>query len=146
MNFFKEIALRLKQELSLSQDKEIADMLGLSPRAWAGRKERGVFPEKELYALTAKRPDLNIDVSYVLTGQHIPAPERAAFDRADKFTRILEPDGSGPLTQTSQGARVNHGKALQERTDALAKNFFGVSEDDRQLVEAVMKRCLRAAG
>ena len=69
MNYFDEATLRLKQRLGVTQDKELAHFLGLSPRAWAGRKQTGAFPEKELYALAAKRTELNIDVDYVLTGQ-----------------------------------------------------------------------------
>lgn len=68
MNFFEEATLRLKQQLQKTQDKEIAAMLGLSPRAWAGRKQSGSFPEKELRALAQQRPELGIDVDYVLTG------------------------------------------------------------------------------
>lgn len=69
MNYFDEATLRLKQRLGVTQDKELAQFLGLSPRAWAGRKQTGAFPEKELYALAAKRTELDIDVDYVLTGQ-----------------------------------------------------------------------------
>lgn len=69
MNFFEEATLRLKQQLAVTQDKEVASYLGLSPRAWAGRKQSENFPEVELYALAAKRPDLKINVEYVLTGR-----------------------------------------------------------------------------
>lgn len=68
MNFFEEATLRLKQQLRATQDKEAALALGLSPRAWAGRKQSGSFPEKELRALAQQRPELGIDVDYVLTG------------------------------------------------------------------------------
>lgn len=68
MNFFEEATLRLKQELRTTQDKEVAQMLGLSAQSWAGRKKRGKFPTTELYALVARRPDLVIDVDYILTG------------------------------------------------------------------------------
>lgn len=70
MNFFKEATLRLKQQLKVTEDKQVAELLGMSPRAWAGRKRRNSFPEKELYALAAKRPELGLDVHYVLTGQN----------------------------------------------------------------------------
>ena len=68
MNFFEEATLRLKQQLGATQDKEVALALGLSPQSWVGRKKRDNFPEVELYALAAKRPDLKINVEYVLTG------------------------------------------------------------------------------
>lgn len=68
MNFFAEATLRLKQQLKTTQDKEIALALGLSAQAWAGRKKRDNFPEKELRALAQRCPELGIDVGYVLTG------------------------------------------------------------------------------
>ena len=68
MNFFEEATLRLKQQLRATQDKEIAAALGLSAQSWAGRKKRNSFPEKELRALAQQRPELGIDVDYVLTG------------------------------------------------------------------------------
>lgn len=68
MNFFEEATLRLKQQLHVKADKDAAKELGLSAVAWVGRKKRGNFPEKELYALAAKRPELALDVDYVLTG------------------------------------------------------------------------------
>lgn len=80
MNFFDEASLRLKQQLGMTQDKDVALALALSPRAWAGRKQNGAFPEKELYALAAKRPDLRLDVDYVLTG--ITSAARGLLDAA----------------------------------------------------------------
>lgn len=89
MDLFEAAALRLKQQLAVAQDKEVAHLLGLSPRAWAGRKQSGSFPEKELRALAQQRPELGIDVDYVLTGEgmrHITgrlgAKEQALADAA----------------------------------------------------------------
>lgn len=78
MNFFEEAALRLKQQLKVTEDKQAAEALGMTGNAWTMRKRRGTFPEKELYALAAKQPGLNLDVNYVLTG--ITATARAALD------------------------------------------------------------------
>lgn len=69
MTSFKESSIRLKQQLGMEMDKDLADALGLSKRAWAGRKASGSFPEMELRALAQQRPDLGIDVDYVLTGR-----------------------------------------------------------------------------
>lgn len=68
MNFFEEATLRLKQQLETTQDKDVAAALGLSAQSWAGRKKRSNFPEKELRALAQQRPELALDVDYVLTG------------------------------------------------------------------------------
>lgn len=61
--------LRLKSELGVQSDKEVAAFLGLSDKAFSARKKRDVFPDDDVYALAAKRPDLSIDVDYVLTGR-----------------------------------------------------------------------------
>ncbi len=77
MIFFEEATLRLKQQLKLVQDREVAPVLGMTPRAWAGRKKNESFPANELYALAAKRPDLQLDVDYILTGA--PSTVRSAL-------------------------------------------------------------------
>lgn len=69
MNFFEEATLRLKQQLGMTQDQEVAKVLEMTPRAWAGRKKTESFPETEVLALSARRPELGLDVSYVLTGK-----------------------------------------------------------------------------
>lgn len=79
MNFFAEATLRLKQQLKTTQDKEIALALGLSAQAWAGRKKRDNFPEKELRALAQRCPELGIDVEYVLTGGLLSTHQRTAL-------------------------------------------------------------------
>lgn len=68
MNFFDEATLRLKQQLKVTENKQVAEALGMAGNTWAMRKRRGSFPEKELRALAQQRPDLGIDVEYVLTG------------------------------------------------------------------------------
>lgn len=68
MNYFEEATLRLKQALKVTQDQEVADILGLSKRAWAGRKQRGSFPEKDLYAYAGMHPELNLNVREILHG------------------------------------------------------------------------------
>lgn len=68
MDFFDEAALRLKQQLKVTEDKQAAEMLGMTGNAWTMRKRRRTFPEKELRALAQQRPELGIDVDYVVTG------------------------------------------------------------------------------
>ncbi len=79
MNFFEEATLRLKQQLNVTADQEAAAILGLTKHAWMGRKKRDSFPEKELWALSAQRPDLNLDVDYILKG------DRSLIEIIDKF-------------------------------------------------------------
>lgn len=85
---FEKILLRLKESLSIQKDKDVAEVLGMSPTAFNGRKKRGLFPEDKLLALIAKRPDLRIDVNYVLTGKPSSRMTRAEAKRLG----ILKPD------------------------------------------------------
>lgn len=113
MNFFEEASLRLKQQLRVSTDRAAAAELGLTPRQWAGRKKEGNFPETELYALQAKRPDLSIDVNYVLTG----------IDTATRHARVRHARGAeqaraalrGDLAAPAEDHVVNDSGAAQAR-------------------------------
>ena len=69
MDFFSCALGRLKHELRVSKDGEVAEILGLSKTAFSERKKRNSFPEKELKDIALKRPELGIDVLYVLTGE-----------------------------------------------------------------------------
>lgn len=81
MNFFKETTMRLKHQLGMQSDKDVAQALGLSPTAFNQRKARNAFPEMELLALIAKRPDLGLDFDYVMLGMHSPGLEDKARDQ-----------------------------------------------------------------
>jgi hypothetical protein len=66
-NFIDKL-LRLKAATCLELDQDIAALLGLSNTAFKERKKRGAFPEKDLRAMVQKRPDLQLDVGYILNG------------------------------------------------------------------------------
>ncbi|MDO4247478.1 MAG: helix-turn-helix domain-containing protein [Neisseria sp.] len=66
---FVDFLYRIKQELDLKQDKDVADFLGLSEKAFSARKRRGSIPEDKLRAELLKRSDLNVDLHYILTGE-----------------------------------------------------------------------------
>lgn len=66
MNSFKEKLLRLKNELKISTDKEVAAVLGMKPTAFAERKKTNSFPDKQVFDLAREHPDLDID--YILLG------------------------------------------------------------------------------
>lgn len=68
MDFFSEAMLRLKHELRVSKDSEVAELLGLGKTALSERKKRGSFPQKEVLFLAEARPELGLDAAYVLTG------------------------------------------------------------------------------
>lgn len=69
MSPFEEIMSRLKHSLRVSKDQEVADAIGMKKAAFSSRKTRNAFPEKELRILAIKRPELGIDVDYVLHGE-----------------------------------------------------------------------------
>lgn len=72
---FQKFLLRLKEALGVAADKDVAALLGFESRAFAARKRRNSIPDTELYALSAKRPELNLDVQYILTGERPPKPQ-----------------------------------------------------------------------
>lgn len=89
MYFFEEAALRLKQQLKVTEDKQAAEILGMTGNAWTMRKRRNTFPEKELRALAQQRPELGIDVDYVLTGQSTQAAAaQMVLNMADRFRQV----------------------------------------------------------
>lgn len=81
MNFFDEAALRLKQQLKVTENKQVAEALGMTGNAWTMRKRRDAFPEMELRALAQQRPELGIDVEYVLTGGRLSTQQRRGYER-----------------------------------------------------------------
>ena len=87
--FIDSQLVRLKEVLRVSEDQEVAEVLGMSKAAFSAQKKRGSFPEKELRALAQQRPELGIDVEYVLTGGRLPAHERRALEGARDFTQAL---------------------------------------------------------
>lgn len=69
---------RLKSALGVREDKEVAAALGMTAAAFSERKRRGAFPRDKLLALQATRPELQLDVDYVLFGQVARAARGAA--------------------------------------------------------------------
>ena len=68
-SFFEQALLRFKAQLQVQSDKQVAEQLGMSPTAFNDRKKRDAFPADKIWALATKRPDLNLDVVYILTGK-----------------------------------------------------------------------------
>lgn len=136
MNFFEEATLRLKQQLRATQDKEIAAALGLSAQSWAGRKKRSSFPEKELRALAQQRPELGIDVEYVLTGGTLSAHERQALEGARAFTLALQ------LPEADKARLLGRADAaLLEQAQHNAQEVGTQRQADCALVQQLLKGC-----
>ena len=87
---FKSVLLRLKEQAGLEEDKQVAELLGLSDKAFNARKSRSSFPEDKLFALVQRRPDLKIDPLYVLSGDRSASDGvRAMYATAAKATALV---------------------------------------------------------
>ena len=134
MYFFEEAALRLKQQLKVTEDKQVAESLGMTGNAWTMRKRRNSFPEKELRALAQQRPELGIDVEYVLTGGTLTAHQRQAQERAQAFTQALnttpaEKERLRSLLDTA-GTTMAASNASRAGTYEAIKDVLAVCSDD----------------
>ena len=112
MKSFENVLLRLKAQTGLQADKEIAELLGLKEQAFNARKRRDAFPEDKLLALATRRPELNLDVDYVLTGNTENAIARAA---------------------ATIGARIRQMRGATEAADFAAA--MGIAVDELQRIE-----------
>ena len=93
MREFDDQLLRLKQVLRVTEDQAVAATLGMAKAAFAERKRRNAFPADKLKALAADRPELKLDVKYVLTGVSDELERRLdAIKRTTELSVRLYPD------------------------------------------------------
>lgn len=69
MSDVERVLLRLKERVGVGSDKALADLLGMGEKALNARKKRGVSMKDKVLVLAADRPDLELDVGYILTGE-----------------------------------------------------------------------------
>ena len=127
MQSFDKILLRLKESLSVQKDKDVAEVLGISPTAFNGRKKRGLFPEDKLLALVTKRPDLKIDVNYILTGKPSGDMTRAEAKRLG----IFKPD---PYVAQAI-ASVGDDESRDEEPFTMAPPTYRLNKDEWELIQ-----------
>ena len=84
---FVDFLYRIKQSLDLKQDKDVADFLGLSEKAFSARKNRNSIPEQQLRLAAAKHPNLQIDVDYILTGSKIHSSLGGLSHKQESFMK-----------------------------------------------------------
>lgn len=134
VDFSKDALNRLKTVLRQTKDKEIAEALGMGEKAFNARKARNSFPEKELRALAQQRPELAIDVEYVLTGGRLSEQQRQAIERARQITQTWPDIDDADRERLHQ---LNHEAAyqtaLQDAQRAAA--IEPLSDDERELLE-----------
>ncbi|RMX07438.1 hypothetical protein EBQ24_08880 [Allofranklinella schreckenbergeri] len=148
--FSDEKFSRLKKTLGVREDQEAAAALGMHKAAFSARKKRGSFPEKELRALAQQRPELGLDVEYVLTGGRLTARERSMFDSARAATlaagslneadrnRMLALADRGALEHAAQNARR---EGMYEKIRDL---LGGCTDESVQLVLTLATKCFIA--
>lgn len=125
MSVFDDQLIRLKQALGLPEDQDVAAALGMTKAAFSARKTRASFPVDKVKALAADKPELRLDVNYILTGI------------SDELERRLS--ALGEATRVSGYARGKGAKrAVQEETYNLLLNT--ISSDEQRLIH-----CFRRA-
>lgn len=81
---FVEFLKRIKQELDLKKNKDVASFLGMEEKAFSIRKKRNSIPVEAVQAAAFKHPELKVDWSYILTG------ERAIPQQSETNTPTLK--------------------------------------------------------
>lgn len=118
---------RLKAALGVREDQEVAKALGMTKAALSLRKKRGTFPSDKLVALSASRPDLAIDVSYIVSGVH-PRPGRSVAVE-DGLLRVL---GALPA------GTVQHQELLLDLATRLAGQLRVLRAERAAVYEAIL--------
>lgn len=135
MKEFDQQLLRLKQALDTTEDQKVAGLLGLSKAAFAARKKRDAFPGDLLATLSLERPELKIDVHWVLHGA---TQYRAAVDAAA---------GVASSGQRSVNEQLRHMRVLTQAADHITPltaadqvpNAIVMSADEHKLLQRLRK-------
>ena len=126
-NFFAEQFFRLKEALAVREDQDVAAALGMTKAAFSARKTRNSFPETELYALAAKRPDLGLDVDYVLTG--ITREAQALMDAEQKeLERFSDAHPEATFAELRAAASSAKRGATAQRIQLLVNAIAGLRD------------------
>lgn len=132
MRDFEKSLLRLKQALQVSEDQAVAAALGLSKAALADRKRKDSFPVDRLKALAHDRPDLKIDVDYVLSGIGLETREaRARYSVGQDTARAELRSG---LVVATDAPELTEAEALAERDRLHEAGGFPVRSDAEKMV------------
>lgn len=131
-NFSEQLA-RLKQSVGMYEDQQVAELLGLTKAAFSDRKRRGAFPVDKLRALAAGRPDLKVDVSYVLEGHQLPAHAfRAIAEHPEKTLHV-----GRRLTQVRHGLGLTQPE-LAQLLGVDVSTLDGIEAGRRALTDEVL--------
>jgi transcriptional regulator with XRE-family HTH domain len=146
--WFEERLLRLKQQLGVKEDKEVAALLGLSASALSKRIQRDSFPEKELYALAAKRPDLRIDLDFVFAGDRLTPDQKMAVRRASRHFLPIGKEEEGTMTASASATEASKMFEKARRTkqyQQIIKALDACSEDTVEFIKQMTIQFSRLA-
>lgn len=137
---FNSVLLRFKERTGLQTNKQVAELLGINEKAFIARKARNSFPAKELYALAAKRPDLKIDVAYVLTG--IPSEAHSRLSDLQAGLDMAMATGANTFAEMKTGGQLL-ARQMGHARPTLAPDELALLSDYRTL-DARAKAGVRA--
>lgn len=142
MENFTNIVNRLKTELSITMDKDVAEILGMSKSAFAERKRRGVFPENALRLLELERPDLKLDINYILSGTREANNPNEELVKAIKATEINMDDYPFKVSRSliSPSDATNPVLLNMDEINLLA-NFRRSDNQGKHLISETAKMC-----
>lgn len=142
MNKFESQLLRLKQTVGITADQDVAALLGMSKAAFSDRKKREAFPDDKLGALAAKRPDLRIDVAYVLTGERLSDRQRQMTDAARQATlsAAMNEEDRERLLQLLAQSEEDMGKQTAIRRD----QYMQITEMLNDCTDSTVKLVIQA--
>ncbi|MFZ1418230.1 MAG: transcriptional regulator [Burkholderiaceae bacterium] len=123
---------RLKEQLGLHTDKDVASALGLQAKAFNARKRRGAFPDSEVLTLKHQKPELNLDVDYIFTGIR-SAVYDANIKLAETHPLIADVERLAGiyamLSESSQRVLIDTARRLRE-LELLLKTELDKNEKD----------------
>lgn len=134
---FELTLLRLKEQLGVTTDKQVDELLGMEVSAFNKRKARGSFPESHLMRLLEQRPELGLDVTYVLTGERVGPKERTALDAMYVTTARTVgdvPEGSDVPAVVASASRAGRDQA---QISASAGRCSNKRRQLMQMIESV---------
>lgn len=105
--------LRTKEVFNLKTDKEVAELIGITPQSLNARKKNNNFPIQRLKEIVEINPEYqDIDLSYVLTGKSIESLT------VENNTTVDE--------ETMQNIKMTALNKLDELPDTLKLHIFDI--------------------
>jgi phage repressor protein C with HTH and peptisase S24 domain len=123
VNKFEEVISRAKIALKVTNDGDLAGLLGMSPTAFSNRKQSQSIPYEKLTEVLESR---NVDFRWVFTGSVDTAVLRDASFAATEVALRYSPVGQGLLQEMQEVAfseRLTSDQLLERFQDRLPQTF-----------------------